>query len=156
MPALVRHRHGAERDERRGRDIFSALALRAVPDLHREAAYALGATRWEVTRIAVLSYAKRGLFGAVILGLGRALGETMAVTMVIGNELGFHPQLFRSGYTMASIIANEFTEASFSLYRSALIEIGLTLFVVTMLVNGCARALIYYTAKNVQGGGRRA
>lgn len=130
--------------------------LRAIPRTAREGSYALGATRWETIRGVVLPYARAGIIGAIILGLGRALGETMAVTMVIGNELGFHIPLFHSGYTMASIIANEFAEASFSLYRSALIEIGLTLFVVTMLVNGCARVLIYYTARNVQGGGRRA
>ena len=86
--------------------------LRSVPDLQREAAYALGATRWEVTRIAVLSYARRGLFGAVILGLGRALGETMAVTMVIGNTPEIAASLFQPGYTLASVIANEFTEAT--------------------------------------------
>jgi phosphate transport system permease protein len=130
--------------------------LRAIPRSAREGSYALGATQWETIRGVVLPYARGGIIGAVILGLGRALGETMAVTMVIGNSLDFKPQLFNSGYTMASIIANEFSEASFSLYRSALIEIGLALFVVTMVVNGFARVLIYYTAKNVQGGGRRA
>src|SRR4029453_11296243 len=86
--------------------------LRSVPNLQREAAYALGATRWEVTRIAVLSYAKKGIFGAVILGLGRALGETMAVTMVIGNTPQVAASLFAPGYTLASVIANEFTEAT--------------------------------------------
>jgi phosphate transport system permease protein len=130
--------------------------LRAIPRTAREGSYALGATRWETIQGVVLPYARAGIIGGVILGLGRALGETMAVTMVIGNELGFHVGLFHSGYTMASIIANEFSEASFSLYRSALIEIGLTLFVVTMIVNGCARVLIYYTAKSLHGGGRRA
>lgn len=129
--------------------------IRAIPRTVREGSYALGATQWETIRGVVLPYARAGIIGAVILGLGRALGETMAVTMVIGNELGFHVGLFHSGYTMASIIANEFTEASFPLYRSALIEIGLTLFIVTMVVNAAARLLIYYTAKNVQGGGRR-
>jgi phosphate transport system permease protein len=130
--------------------------LRAIPRAVREGSYALGATRWETIRGVVLPYAQAGIIGAVILGLGRALGETMAVTMVIGNELGFHVGLFHSGYTMASIIANEFSEASFPLYRSALIEIGLALFVVTMLVNAAARLLIYYTAQNIHGGGRRA
>jgi phosphate transport system permease protein len=130
--------------------------VRAIPRTVREGSNALGATQWETIRGVVLPYARGGIIGAVILGLGRALGETMAVTMVIGNELGFHVGLFHSGYTMASIIANEFTEASFPLYRSALIEIGLTLFVVTMVVNAGARLLIYYTARNVQGGGRRA
>jgi phosphate transport system permease protein len=90
--------------------------LRSVPGLQREAAYALGATRWEVTRIAVLSYAKKGLFGAVILGLGRALGETMAVTMVIGNRPQIVSSLFAPGYTLASVIANEFTEATTDMY----------------------------------------
>ena len=90
--------------------------LRSVPNLQREAAYALGATRWEVTRIAVLSYAKKGIFGAVILGLGRALGETMAVTMVIGNTPQIAASLFAPGYTLASVIANEFTEATTDLY----------------------------------------
>jgi len=109
--------------------------LRSVPGLQREAAYALGATRWEVTRIAVLSYAKRGLFGAVILGLGRALGETMAVTMVIGNRPDITASLFAPGYTLASVVANEFTEATGALYRNALFEIGLVLLGVTLLVN---------------------
>ncbi len=130
--------------------------LRAIPRTVREGSYALGATQWETIRGVVLPYARAGIVGAAILGLGRALGETMAVTMVIGNELGFHLGLFHSGYTMASIIANEFAEASFPLYRSALIEIGLTLFVVTMAVNAAARWLIYYTARNLHGGGRRA
>ena len=102
--------------------------LRSVPDLQREAAYALGATRWEATRIAVLSYAKKGLFGAVILGLGRALGETMAVTMVIGNTPQIAASLFKPGYTLASVIANEFTEATTDLYLQALTGIGLVLF----------------------------
>ena len=114
--------------------------LRSVPGLQREAAYALGATRWEVTRIAVLSYAKKGLFGAVILGLGRALGETMAVTMVIGNTPQIAASLFAPGYTLASVIANEFTEATGSLYLSALFEFGLVLLGVTVLVN-VARAI---------------
>ena len=101
--------------------------LRSVPGLQREAAYALGATRWEVTRIAVLSYAKKGLFGAVILGLGRALGETMAVTMVIGNRPEIAQSLFAPAYTLASVVANEFTEATTDVYLSALFEIGLVL-----------------------------
>src|SRR5256714_4395728 len=90
--------------------------LRSVPGLQREAAYALGATRWEVTRIAVLSYAKKGLFGAVILGLGRALGETMAVTMVIGNRPEIAASVFAPGYTLASVVANEFNEATTDVY----------------------------------------
>src|SRR6059036_2176657 len=109
--------------------------LRSVPNLQREAAYALGATRWEATRIAVLSYAKKGLFGAVILGLGRALGETMAVTMVIGNTPQIAASLFKPGYTLASVLANEFTEATTDIYLQALFEIGLVLFGTTILAN---------------------
>jgi phosphate transport system permease protein len=116
--------------------------LRSVPGLQREAAYALGATRWEVTRIAVLSYAKKGLFGAVILGLGRALGETMAVTMVIGNRPEIAKSLFAPGYTLASVVANEFTEATTDMYLSALFEIGLVLLGVTVLVNALAQLLL--------------
>ena len=116
--------------------------LRSVPNLQREAAYALGATRWEVTRIAVLSYARKGLFGAVILGLGRALGETMAVTMVIGNTPQIAASLFKPGYTLASVIANEFTEATTDVYLQALFEIGLVLFGVTILVNLLAQLLL--------------
>src|SRR5438132_10165635 len=116
--------------------------LRSVPNLQREAAYALGATRWEVTRIAVLSYARKGLFGAVILGLGRALGETMAVTMVIGNTPQIAASLFKPGYTLASVIANEFTEATTDIYLEALFEIGLVLFGVTILVNLIAQLLL--------------
>jgi phosphate transport system permease protein len=124
--------------------------LRSVPDLQREAAYGLGATRWEVTHIAVLSYAKRGLFGAVVLGLGRALGETMAVTMVIGNRPEIAASLFAPGYTLASVIANEFTEATTDMYLSALFEVGLVLFGVTIVVNILAQLLIY------KMGGQRA
>jgi phosphate transport system permease protein len=116
--------------------------LRSVPNLQREAAYALGATRWEVTRIAVLSYAKKGLFGAVILGLGRALGETMAVTMVIGNTPQIRASLFAPAYTLASVIANEFTEATTDIYLQALFEIGLVLFGITILTNLVAQFLI--------------
>lgn len=116
--------------------------LRSVPDLQREAAYALGATRWEVTRIAVLSYARKGLFGAVILGLGRALGETMAVTMVIGNSPQIAKSLFAPGYTLASVVANEFSEATTDTYLSALFAIGLVLLGVTVLVNGLAQLLL--------------
>jgi phosphate transport system permease protein len=121
---------------------ISREILRSVPGLQREAAYALGATRWEVTRIAVLSYAKKGLFGAVILGLGRALGETMAVTMVIGNTPQIVKSLFAPGYTLASVIANEFNEATGNLYPSALFEIGLVLLGVTVLVNIFAQLLL--------------
>jgi len=116
--------------------------LRSVPNLQREAAYALGSTRWEVTRIAVLSYARRGLFGAVILGLGRALGETMAVTMVIGNTPQIVASLFAPGYTLASVIANEFTEATTDVYLQALFEIGLVLFGITIAANLLAQLLL--------------
>lgn len=116
--------------------------LRSVPGLQREAAYALGATRWEVTRIAVLSYAKKGIFGAVILGLGRALGETMAVTMVIGNTSDFSPSLFASGSTLASWIANQFAEATSDLFYSSLFELGLVLIGLTVVVNIIAQLLL--------------
>src|SRR5262249_18008916 len=116
--------------------------LRSVPGLQREAAYALGATRWEVTRIAVLSYAQKGLFGAVILGFGRALGETMAVTMVIGNRPEIAVSLFAPGYTMASVVANEFAEATTDIYLNALFEIGLVLLGVTVVVNSLAQLLL--------------
>jgi phosphate transport system permease protein len=116
--------------------------LRSVPGLQREAAYALGATRWEVTRIAVLSYARKGLFGASMLGLGRALGETMAVTMVIGNRPEVVASLFAPSYTLASVVANEFTEATTDLYLNALFELGLVLLGVTVLVNALAQLLL--------------
>ena len=116
--------------------------LRSVPGLQREAAYALGATRWEVTRLAVLSYSRKGLFGAVILGLGRALGETMAVTMVIGNRPEVAKSLFAPGYTLASVVANEFTEATGDMYLNSLFEIGLVLLLVTVAVNALAQLLL--------------
>ena len=116
--------------------------LRSVPDLQREAAYGLGATRWEVTRIAVLSYAKKGIFGAMILGLGRALGETMAVTMVIGNANKILPSLFAPGNTLASVIASQFQEAADDTYRNALIAVALVLFAMTLVINLCARILL--------------
>ncbi len=121
----------------------SREVLLAVPNTQREAALALGATRWETTRLAVLRYGRSGLIGAVLLGLGRALGETMAVTMVIGNRPAISASLFAPGYTMASMIANEFTEATTDLYLSALVEVALLLFVVTVLVNAAARLLVW-------------
>ena len=121
---------------------ISREILRSVPNLQREAAYALGATRWEVMRIAVLSYARRGLLGAAVLGLGRALGETMAVTMVIGNRPQISASLFAPGYTLASVIANEFTEATTDLYLNSLFELGLVLIVVTILVNASAQFML--------------
>jgi phosphate transport system permease protein len=122
--------------------------LRSVPDLQREAAYGLGATRWEVIRIAVLSYAGRGIFGAAILGLGRALGETMAVTMVIGNRPEISASLFAPGYTLASVIANEFAEATSDLYLNSLFEMGLVLLAVTLIVNALAQLML----KSMLGG----
>jgi phosphate transport system permease protein len=130
----------------------SREVLLAVPDTQREAALALGATRWEATRLAVLRYGKSGLIGAILLGLGRALGETMAVTMVIGNRPEISLSLFAPGYTMASMIANEFTEATSDLYLSALIEVGLLLFVVTVVVNGLARLLVWKVGGPVERG----
>jgi len=115
----------------------------AVPNAQREAALALGATRWETTRIAVLRYGRSGLIGAVLLGLGRALGETMAVTMVIGNRPEVSLSLFAPGYTMASVIANEFSEATSDLYLAALIEVGLLLLVLTVVINALARLLVW-------------
>jgi len=121
---------------------ISREILRSVPAAQREAAYALGATPWEVTRIAVLSYAKKGLFGAAILGLGRALGETMAVTMVIGNRPEIAWSLFAPGYTLASAVANEFTEATTDLYLNSLFELGLVLLLVTLVINGLDRLVL--------------
>ena len=121
---------------------ISREILRSVPGLQREAAYALGATRWEVTRIAVLSYAKKGLFGAVILGLGRALGETMAVLMVSGNGMQISWSLFAPVSTLATGIAGQFTEATEDTYISALFELGLVLLGVTVLVNALAQLLL--------------
>jgi phosphate transport system permease protein len=121
----------------------SREVLLAVPNTQREAALALGATRWEATRLAVLRYGRSGLIGAVLLGLGRAIGETMAVTMVIGNRPEIAASLFAPGYTMASMIANEFTEATTDLYLSALVEVALLLFVITIIVNAVARLLVW-------------
>ncbi len=126
--------------------IISSLTrevMSAVPHSQREAVLALGATRWEMIRVGVLRNARIGIVGAVILGLGRALGETMAVTMVIGNRPEIARSLFAPGYSMASVIANEFSEASDDLYLSALIEIGLALFLVTIVVNAFARILVW-------------
>jgi len=117
--------------------------MTAVPHSQREAVLALGATRWEMIRVAVLRNARIGIVGSIILGLGRALGETMAVAMVIGNTAQISRSLLSTGHSMASVIANEFSEATSDLHRSALIEIGLALFVVTILVNGLARLLVW-------------
>jgi len=120
----------------------SREVLKSVPAAQREAAYALGATRFEAIR-AALFYARTGIVGAVMLGFGRALGETMAVTMVIGNNPRISLSLFAPQYTMAAVIANEFTEAADELYLSALVEIGLVLFIITLLVNSLSRLLIW-------------
>lgn len=129
--------------------------LMVVPRHQREAALALGATRWEMIRIGVLRNARTGIVGGIILGLGRALGETMAVTMVIGNRPEIAKSLFAPGYTMASVLANEFSEATGDVYLSALIEIGLALFVVTIIVNALARLLVW-TATRGQAAGAHA
>src|SRR3954467_13344772 len=120
--------------------------LKAVPQAQREGAYALGATRWEAIRMA-LFYARPGIVGAVMLGFGRALGETMAVTMVIGNTPKASLSLYAPQYTMAAVIANEFTEATGDLYLSALVEIGLVLFVMTLIINALSRTLIWSMAR---------
>jgi phosphate transport system permease protein len=122
---------------------ISRDVMRVVPVSQREAALALGATRWEMIRLSVLRNARIGIVGSVILGLGRALGETMAVTMVIGNHPDIVKNLLAPAYTLASVIANEFTEATGDLYLSALIEIGLALFLVTIVVNAIARLLVW-------------
>lgn len=125
--------------------IISAISrdvIKAIPTAQREAAYALGATKWEAIRMALLN-AKSGILGATVLGFGRAVGETMAVTMVIGNRAEIKIGLFNAAYSMASVIANEFAEASKALHVSSLIEVGLILFVVTFIINSLARLLIY-------------
>ncbi len=126
--------------------IISSLTrevMTSVPHAQREAVLALGATRWEMIRMGVLRNARIGIVGATILGLGRALGETMAVTMVIGNRPEILRNLLAPAYSMASVIANEFTEASDPIYLSALVEIGLALFIVTIIVNALARLLVW-------------
>jgi phosphate transport system permease protein len=130
----------------------SREVLMAVPTSQREAALALGATRWEAVVGAVLPYAKSGIIGAIILGLGRALGETMAVTMLIGTRHEISASLFAPGYTMAAAIANEFTDASSDMHIAALIYVALVLFAITVLVNAGARLLIWRVAR--RGGGR--
>lgn len=128
--------------------------LLAVPNEQREAALAMGATRWEAVYTAVLPYGKAGLMGAVVLGLGRALGETMAVTMVIGNRHEIGLSLLQPGYTMAAAIANEFAEAVTRLHLAALFEIGLILFAVTVVVNAAARLLVWRVARASAAGSR--
>ncbi len=128
--------------------------LQAVPAAQREAALALGATKWEMVRMAVLPFGRTGIIGAIMLGLGRAIGETMAVTMVIGNRTDISASLFAPASTMASVIANEFNEATYDLYVKALVEIGLVLLVVTIVVNMLARLLVWSVAS--APGGQRA
>jgi phosphate transport system permease protein len=133
--------------------IISAVVrdvLAAVPDTQREAALALGATRWETTLVVLVNGAP-GIAGAIILGLGRAIGETMAVTMVIGNRPEISLSLFQPSYTLASVIANEFTEATADIYLSALVELGLILFLVTFVVNAIARLLVWRVTRKTTG-----
>jgi phosphate transport system permease protein len=126
------------------RDVF-----RAIPNAQREAALALGATRWEMIRQVLIPYGSSGILGAIILGLGRALGETIAVTMVIGNNHDLSASVLHPGYTMASLIANEFSEATYELYVQSLIEIGLVLFILTLILNLIARFLVWRVARQV-------
>lgn len=125
--------------------------LAAVPATQREAALALGATRWEAVITAVVPYARSGIVGAAVLGLGRALGETMAVTMVIGNTHDISLSLFAPGYTMAAVIANEFSEAATPMHFAALTYVALTLFLLTVLVNAGARVLIWRVQRRAKG-----
>jgi phosphate transport system permease protein len=125
----------------------SREALMAVPREQREAALALGATKWESTADAVLPFARLGIFGSIFLALARALGETMAVTMVIGNSPEIHASLFAPGYSIAAVIANEFTEAVGNMHLSALVGLGLVLFAMTIVINALAQLLIVLTAK---------
>jgi len=126
----------------------SREVLRSVPIAQRERAYALGATRFEAIR-AALYYARTGIIGAIMLGFGRALGETMAVTMVIGNNPRISTSLFAPQYTIAAVIANEFTEAADQLYLAALVEMGLVLFVITLMVNSLSRLLIWSMTRSL-------
>jgi phosphate transport system permease protein len=128
--------------------------LLAVPDSQREASLALGATRWEAVISAIIPYARSGIFGAIILGLGRALGETMAVTMLIGNRHEIAASLFAPGYTMAAVIANEFSEAATDMHFSALTYVAFVLFALTILVNAAARLLIWRVARGAAIGSK--
>ena len=132
----------------------SREVLLAVPSSQREAALGMGATRWEAVWTAVVPYGRAGLIGAVILGLGRALGETMAVTMLIGNRHDIGLSVLQPAYTMAAAIANEFSEATTNIYLSALFEVGLILFVVTVVVNALARLMIWRVARGTAVGSR--
>jgi phosphate transport system permease protein len=130
---------------------ISREALLEVPTEQREAALALGATRWESTWQVVVPYARLGIFGSIFLGLARALGETMAVTMVIGNDPNIHASLFAPGYTIAAIIANEFAEATGDLFLHSLVALGLVLFLLTIVINAMARLLIIATTRRGSG-----
>jgi phosphate transport system permease protein len=131
----------------------SREVLATVPQVQKEAVLSLGGTRWEMIRIVIGQHCLPGIFGATILGLGRALGETMAVTMVIGNRPDVLLSLFQPGYSMAAVIANEFTEATGDLYLSALVEIGLVLFLLTIVVNFAAKRIL---KRMVPGASKRA
>jgi phosphate transport system permease protein len=126
---------------------ISRESLLAVPREQREAALALGATKWESTWQVVVPFARLGIIGSIFLALARALGETMAVTMVIGNDPSIHASLLAPGYTIAAIIANEFNEATGNLHPAALVELGLVLFLITMILNAAAQLLIVATTK---------
>lgn len=130
--------------------------LNAVPNSQREAMYALGATNWETISKSVIPYSRTGIFGAVILGLGRAVGETMAVTMLIGNAVYIGPSLFHPGYSLSSIIANDYFETTTPLFQSSMVEIALVLFLIALLINVFARLLIWKLRRNVRTGGRGA
>jgi phosphate transport system permease protein len=126
---------------------ISREVVDAVPNTLKEAALSLGTTKWETVKMAILGPAKSGIIGAIILGLGRAFGETMAVTMVIGNSPKISASLFAPAYTLASVIANEFAEATSDMSLAVLIELGLILLLLTVIINGLARLLVWKTAK---------
>jgi phosphate transport system permease protein len=130
---------------------ISREVILAVPTEQREGALALGATKWETTWDVVLPFARKGIMGSIFLALARSLGETMAVTMVIGNEPKIHQSLFAPGYSIAAVIANEFAEATGDLYLGALIELGLVLFGLTIVINGLARVLVLSTTRKGAG-----
>jgi ABC-type phosphate transport system permease subunit len=131
--------------------------MSTVPREHKEAALALGATRWEMIRMAVIPYSRAGIAGGAMLGLGRAIGETIAVTLVIGNAPIIGHTIFQQGYTLAAVIANEFGEAaSDPMHRAALIAAGLVLFVLTLIVNGVARAFVVRAERGTRVASRPA
>jgi len=130
---------------------ISRDVMAAIPQTQREAIWALGATRWQSFRMVVLPGARAGVFGACILALGRALGETIATTMVIGNRPAIEASLFAPGYSISSVIANEFTEATTQVYLSALIELGLLLFIISVTVNAVARVLLWTIFRPLEG-----